>query len=663
MAFMPPISATHGVGPLGLRNQADGESITREMVIESALTLEEVITLASEEVSKAIILEEKAIVRDSQVSICLEDITIASEEKVKAGSIDVEKTSVATLDEKIQSAFVFEESVCVLGHNADENASLEEMVKRLQVEVLALRKKRADEGRANEKVVSIYASREQAWKAERRRFMNEQRRLWQELQRAFMEQEVLKQRTQCLSSIHENGDFEFACEECEQREGWLAEMKERLHEQEFVIMTSMEEAKAEKQEKNTITVKFAALEADYCQVNEKLRLEADARTHDLQRHEAALTELAESCRTLEGERSQALHDVECLRKSLADVRLEKKHYEDLVSEMSTEIHMLLMGAHEKDDIISAMLKKSDADAEERHELERELNIIKAKFLHVESEKEKWHKDMDSNNPSCIGREMMKPRRSLGSKADGKVESGFDKMRELQRLHDVEIQDLQAAFEEEVTLLKKRLSLFQERVADLEENVLLRMAKNIQYTNSFKGKKLRSHAEHVDGLSVLGNHMEPDTTTQQFQLSVAKTLLRQYVDTDTHREQQIEEWKKAYFASKASIEMLHKERGYAVSSPRTRGLGDWLELERIRSKLEQRHLQEIIAFERQLKARDERMEAFRQQLLAMESEAEQRVAEIETLKKDLKSALQVKSRLQELMMEDFGREQLRIGWET
>lgn len=636
------------------------------MEMDSVLTLEEVISLASQEVSKAIILEEKLTVRDSQVSVCLAEINISSENKlVKAGPLDVsglpcdkpvltdEKDSVDCLDEKIQSTLIFEESVRVSEVSLERSVPLELIVKQLQAEVLALRKKRADEGRANEKVVSIYASREQAWKAERRRFVNEQRRLWQELQRAFMEQEVLKQRTRHLSSIQEEGDFE--CEECEQKEGWLVEMKERLREQEFVIMTSMEEAKAEKHEKNTVAAKLATLEASLCEVNEKLRLEVEGRSEDLRRHEAALAELTEVCKTLEREKLQALLDLECVQKSLSDVTLERNHYEDQVAEMSTEIHMMQVGVHEKEDIISAMLKKADADAEERHELERELAIIKAKFLHVESDKEKWHKYMGNNSP-CMGKEMMKPRRSLGNKA----ECGLDKMRDLQRLHDVEIQELQSAFEEEVRILKRRLSLFQERVADLEENVLLRLAKNVQVTNSFKEKNVLSYAERISGLSVFGDHMEPDKTTQEFQLSIARTLLRQYVDTDTQREQEIEKWKKAYFASKATIEMLYKERGYTVSSPRSRGLGDWLELERARSKLEQRHLQEINAFERQLKARDERMEAFRQQLLVMESEAAQRLAELESLKKDLKSVVEEKAQLQELMM---GKEKLQNARET
>ncbi|KAI5062078.1 hypothetical protein GOP47_0023170 [Adiantum capillus-veneris] len=614
--------------------------------MDSALIPEEVLTQASHEVSKAVIHEVKSSVRASDICVFVEEITLASE-MVKAGCADAEKAFPVGADVKLQSS---EESVHISEHTSDESISLEERVRQLQAEVLALRKKRADEGRANEKVVSIFASREQAWKAEKSRFLSEQRRLWQELQRAFMEQEVLKQRTQRLSGA-QDGDAEFTCEDCEQREGWLSEMKERLREQEFVIMTSMEEAKAEQQEKNTIATKLAKLEVDYCEVNEKLRFESEAHLQDVQKHEVSLTELEKRCKTLEAEKSLALHDVEHLHKSLADARQEKRHYEDLVAEMSTEIHMLQVGAHEKEDIISAMLKKADGDAEERLQIENELSIMRAKFIHAESEKERWHMHA-SGNSSCIDNELMKPRRSLGSKA----ESGFDNMRELQRLHDLEIRDLQSAFEEEVRLLKKRLSLFQERVVDLEENVLSRLARNVQFTNNAQKKTLASPLRVINGLTVYKSYDEEDMTSEEFQLSIAKTLLRQYMDTEAQREQQIEKLKKAYYMSKATIEMLHKERSHAasaVSSPRTRGLGDWLELERTRFKLEQRHLQEISAFERQLKARDERMEAFRQQLLSMGRESEQRIAEIETLSKELKRALEENSLLKKRIVDGSG----------
>ena len=60
-----------------------------------------------------------------------------------------------------------------------------------------------------------------------------------------------------------------------------------------------------------------------------------------------------------------------------------------------------------------------------------------------------------------------------------------------------------------------------------------------------------------------------------------------------------------------------------------------------------HLQEINAFDRQLKAR-ERMESFRQQLLTMEKEAKQQVAEIDELKKTLEISREENLRLHDLL---------------
>ncbi|MCO5578336.1 hypothetical protein L7F22_032177 [Adiantum nelumboides] len=517
--------------------------------MESVLTLEEVSTQATQEVSKAVIHEVKSNFQNLEIGDYEDEIPLM----VKLGSMDAEKAFHVSTMEKLQSS---EETLCTSEHVMKENVSPEETLRQLQAEVMALRKKRADEGRANEKVVSMFASREQAWKAEKKRYLSEQRRLWQELQRAFMEQEVLEQRTQQLSGA-QDGELEFTCEDCEQREGWLSDLKERLREQEFVIMTSMEEAKAEQQEKNTIATKLSKLEADYCEVNEKLRFESESHLQVVQKHEVALAELEKRCKTLEAEKSLALHDVEHLQKSLTDVHQEKRHYEDLVAEMSMEIHMLQVGVHEKEDIISTMLKKADGDADEMLQLENELAIMKAKFLHVESEKEKWHKHANGNSP-CSDRQLMKPRRSLGSKAD----SGFESLRELQRLHDLEIRDLQSAFEEEVRLLKKRLSLFHERVTELEENVLLRMAGNAQFANNGKKKTLASPFQVIDGLSVYNSYAEEDMTSEQFQLSVSKALLRQYMETDEQREQQIVKLKNAYFTSKATIEMLHKAKIHA-----------------------------------------------------------------------------------------------------
>ena len=116
---------------------------------------------------------------------------------------------------------------------AQKAIALEEKISSIQSEVLELKKRRAEDAKANEKVMSLFASGKQAWKAKRIKSRNEHRRLWQELQRA-------RQKAQCTRIVE--GDV---CEDCKQRQALIVELRERLGEQEFLIMATMEEAKAE----------------------------------------------------------------------------------------------------------------------------------------------------------------------------------------------------------------------------------------------------------------------------------------------------------------------------------------------------------------------------------------------------------------------------------
>lgn len=79
------------------------------------------------------------------------------------------------------------------------------------------------------------------------------------------------------------------------------------------------------------------------------------------------------------------------------------------------------------------------------------------------------------------------------------------------------------------------------------------------------------------------------------------------------------------------------------------LKDWLKqwLEVVKAdhaqQLEQRHWRELDAFERQMRLKDERLEAFRWQLLSMESEFSKMKSELEMLKSRLAMAVDEKCR--------------------
>lgn len=552
---------------------------------------------------------------------------IALEEKVKQQPVGNSNTG--------------EESEVVTG----ERSQFLEQISSIQSEVLELKKRRAEDAKANEKVVSIFASREQAWKAERIKSRNEHRRLWQELQRA-------RQKAQCTRIVE--GD---ACEDCEQRQALIVELRERLGEQEFLIMATMEEAKAEQQEKNALAGKLAIVDGVVTELREKIAYAVEEReqaiAHAVEKHEASVVELKAQQSWLEQKSSQAFEDLKAAQSEICRLTAERKRYDELFGRLTSELNKLEEEVRDKDELISAMLKKTNANAEERHELERELAVTKAKHMHAEREKETWKRLVEEKTRSGARKGVsFRPRSSFGSR----TESGLDTTVELQRLHDDEIKNLQSIFEEQLKIMQKRANFYRERAADLEENVFLHMAdtKRAICLSNAEGLEKMHCVELVDSqdMDILKKPMEAELAVKQFQLSVAKTLLRQYMDSDTHREQELNKWRKLYFASKATIEMLHVENEHADAAVRNTRRQDWLELEKARyaSKLELRHWQEIDAFERQIKARDERMEAFRWQLLTMEDEARTRLREIEALSESLATATADKIKLQELLKE-------------
>eukprot|EP00250_Pteridium_aquilinum_P015892 c22823_g1_i1 orf=1102-3486(+) len=524
---------------------------------------------------------------------------------------------------------------------AEQNGLLQK-IKCLQGELLELKRLRSEDGKANERVVSIFASKEQDWKVERMEFRNEQQKLRHELQRAFLQQEA-----RCLKVEQLRGLQKQPCSECEHREAIFVELKERLGEQEFLIMATMEEAQIEKQEKNVLAEKLASVECSLSQLQDKVSMEAENHALELIKHKEALEQLETRVKEAEIENSRALQELTVAQASLAALIHEKNHCEGLIADMSIEITQQQRSVQGKDDLISAMLKKANADTEVRKELERELAFMNAKLGHAEREREKWRRLFEVNVRPSSKTEIFKPRGSFGSRT---APNTTVMMEEMQKLHDFEIQSLQSVFDEQVQMLQKRLSLYQDRISDLEEDMLLRMTDTKRMIEYKEHESLKLEIVDNKCMVVLKESMEAELAAKQFQLSVAKTLIKHYMESEVHREKELKKWKKLYLASKA-IGEIHVEREHAGAIvPKNPKLKDWLELEKscCTYKLDQRHWQNIDAFERQMKARDERMEAFRWQLLHMEDEAQRSRREIEALKQSLATAYDDKKRLEELL---------------
>lgn len=514
----------------------------------------------------------------------------------------------------------------------------------LQIELSELKRLRSEDGKANERVVSIFASKEQDWKLERRKLKEEQHKLYQELQRAFLQQEALRSQMDDLRSLQKQ-----PCAECVRREGLSVELKKRLGEQEFLIMATMEEVQIERQEKDAIAEKLAAVESSVSQLQSKLSANAEQHVLELTMHKDLMKQLETRAEHAENDYFQILQEFNASQASLSAVIHEKNHCKDLVSDMSKEINQLKTCVQKKDTTISALLKKANADAEDRKELENELGLMKAKLDHAEKEKQKWRRLVQMSARSSLENETLKSRSRCSSESRS-VPVARNMIEDLEKLHDAELKSLQTVYEEQVKMLQKRLSMYQERIADLEEDILSSMTDTRQMFRYDEHLSLTNGDMDNNCLAALHECLEAELASKEFQLSVAKSSIKQFMDSEVYREQEVERWKELYLASKTAIG-LHKEKehtGAVVSS--SPNLRDWLELEKSRHcyKLEKRHRQEIDAFERHMRARDERMEAFRRQLLHMGDEAQRARCQIESLKQSLETSYEDGSRLEEIL---------------
>ncbi|MCO5557745.1 hypothetical protein L7F22_011316 [Adiantum nelumboides] len=524
----------------------------------------------------------------------------------------------------------------------DQQSLILQTIARLQLELSELKRLRSEDGKANEKVVSIFASKEQDWKLERRKLQEEHNKLYLELQRAFLQQEALRSQMEPLRSLRKQ-----PCPECEHRKGLFVELKDRLGEQEFLIMATMEEVQIERQEKNAIAEKLAAVELSLSQSQKQLSMDAEHHALELAMYEDLVKQLESSAKLAENEKSQILLELTAAQASFSALTNEKNHCKESNSVMSRGINQLQASMQGKDTIISAMFKKANADAQDRRELENELAFTRDKVDHAEREKQKWRRLVQVNARSSSHNETFKPRSSFESRRL------LVPIGDLQALLEAEIKSLQTAFEEQVQMLQRRLSMYQARVADLEEDILLSLTNSKHAAKCSDHVSTILHAENVDNQCIVALYecIEAEFASKQFQLSVAKTLIKQFMDSEVDREQEVERWNKLYFESKATLGFgKGTDCTGTTVPPRSPKLQEWSKLDksRLTYKLEKRHWQEIDAFERQMRARDERMEAFRKQLLHMADEVQTAHRQLEILNQSLATSYDDRTRLEEIL---------------
>ncbi|KAK3161013.1 hypothetical protein QOZ80_1BG0070510 [Eleusine coracana subsp. coracana] len=212
--------------------------------------------------------------------------------------------------------------------------ALQEKAGELERKVEELRRRRAEDARANEKVAGIFASHEQRWLAERK---------------------ALRRQVHAVVAA--------------------ARARETKREEEAEELRRQAQAKDEALAAEA--ARREAAEERLREMGDQREKEAAEQAAELRKHKEAVAELASAQRQLEADLAQA-------------ARLADKAESELRAALD-EAARLRRDADHKDKILSAMLRKSKIDMEDREMLVREVKMCKARRKQAELEADRWRK--------------------------------------------------------------------------------------------------------------------------------------------------------------------------------------------------------------------------------------------------------------------------------
>lgn len=237
---------------------------------------------------------------------------------------------------------------------------LQENERKAMLEVMELKQIRAEDAKANEKVMSIFAAREQSWQAERKRLLNQIQSLSRELS-------LTKSKNEEVISDLKNRVFE---------EQQARRIKDDFFEEEAKKRLDLED-------------KLRAAQKAVEELREKTNKEAQDHMLELRRHKTAFTELVSKQRQLEAEMARLLRQADAAKQELEEVFEQKEEAAAMVEKLSEEFLKVQKDAEQKGKIISAILRKAKNDTAEKQALLKEVKITRAKKKQAELEAERW----------------------------------------------------------------------------------------------------------------------------------------------------------------------------------------------------------------------------------------------------------------------------------
>ncbi|MED6149679.1 hypothetical protein PIB30_064811 [Stylosanthes scabra] len=315
-----------------------------------------------------------------------------------------------------------------------------------------------------------------------------------------------------------------------------------------------------------------------------------------------------------------LHERRKLRQQVGalinELRVLEKNKNEAVSEMSQKLK-------EMEDLVVSRDKVIQEEEQKRKELEE--NLAKA-----EREAEEL-------------RESVKLEAQEHSSDLRKHKTAFIELVSNQRQLEAElgrtVKQLEAAKQELGSVLEKK-----------EESELL--AQNL----SVEIARLHKDLEQKDKiLSAMLRKSKLDTAEKQMLLKEVKLskARRKHAEQESERWRAVSEVKHERHSLKSMLVNLSSRMDVFPAVPaNAKRLDDWMraEAERYAAIIEQRHHLELDAFAEQMRMKDEKVEAFRWQLLRTELETKQLQSHLEVLVKDVTQLRHDKMRLETLVLE-------------
>ncbi|XP_044472817.1 trichoplein keratin filament-binding protein-like isoform X2 [Mangifera indica] len=391
--------------------------------------------------------------------------------------------------------------------------------------IAELRKLRSEDAKANQKVISIFATQEQMW-------LNERKRLQLHIG-------VLVNKVRVLEKKKNEA---------------VSELTEKLKETENLMASKDKILEEEEQKRKEVEEKLAKAESIAEKLREAAKQEAQDHSIEIWKHKTAFIELVSNQRQLEAELGRALRQVEAAKQELGSVLEQKEESVLLAQKLSMEILKMRKDLDKKDKVLSAMLRKSKLDTNEKQMLIKEVKLSKTKKKQAELETERWKTASESRDQ----------RHSLRSMFKNQVNSRFD-----------------ASF-------------------------------GIRGT-SHTGKTIQEPTDYVLDL----DHPRPQLKND---LDVFLPLSN-------------------YNSAEGSEEDVRRLEGWVR-----------LEAEKYATVIEKRHHLELEAFAEQLRLKDEKLEAFRWQLLSMEIELKRLQTHIEGLNQETSQLRHNNMKLEAMLLE-------------